>query len=320
MRIKRLIFLGTFCLSLAYYSTARAAFNEALWGARPAGMAGAFTALADDANAPSYNPAGIAFMRASEVTIMYAQLYSGLDLHAGDSETSNLGLGYFSFVPQIKNRKYGSFGFSWANFSASNVLREDSFILTYADSCQVETMATHPVFSYGANLKYLKHSFSADRYTVSDPVFLHGQSASAMTIDLGVMAHPNWTVVPGLKFGLVAQNVTNPDVGIDQTDRVPAKYALGIAYQDLRYRLFNPAVDVSRRNGRTLLTMGWEGWMAHDTLALRVGGNEDELGGGLGYQFRLGNKMSMRLDYSLLWPLQVDGTNGNHRVSLTTNF
>jgi hypothetical protein len=60
--------------------------------------------------------------------------------------------------------------------------------------------------------------------------------------------------------------------------------------------------------------------MAKDALAFRLGANADEVGGGLGYQFHLGKKMLMRIDYAILWPFNVEGTNGSHRVSLSSSF
>ena len=298
---------------------AKSAFQEALWGARPSGMVGAFTALADDANAPAYNPAGISHITQHELTIMYAQLYSGLDLHVNE-DTSRLGLGYFSYVPNIKDKKYGSYAISWSNFVASNLLREDTFSLTYADAYQFEQMETSPVLSYGTNLKFLRRSFSTDSQTDIDPVFNGGRDASAFTADLGLMFHPYFSYLPGLKFGAAIQNITEPDIGFSATDKVPAKYTLGVAYQDRQIRWLNPALEFSRRKGRTLVTAAWESYLAKEVLAVRLGGNEDQLGGGLGYRFQFFRGMNFRLDYSLLWPLNVEGTNGSHRVSLTTSF
>ena len=309
-------------LSLIYSGLAQAAFQESLWGARPSGMAGAFTALADDANAPAYNPAGISLLTHNELTIMYAQLFTGVDLNAGDSGTSRLGMGYFSFVPQIKDRRYGSYAISWSNFVATNLLREDALTLTVADNHKFESLSQQPLLAYGANLKLLRRSFSTDDRTSgsNDAVFRGGRDSDAVTGDVGLMVRPNFSILPGLKFGLAGQNINEPNIGLAQTDRVPAKYTLGVAYQDLNFRLLNPAVDVSRRAGRTLVTLACEGWMMRDTFAFRVGGNEDQIGGGLGYQFRLFNGLLMRLDYSLLWPLDGEGTSGNHRLSLTTDF
>jgi len=298
---------------------ARGAFQEALWGARPAGMAGAFTALADDANAPAYNPAGISFITASEATIMYAQLYSGLELFAGE-DRSRLGLGYFSYSPDIKGKKYGSFAVSWSNFAATNLLREDTFVLTYADSYQVESLSYRPVVSYGLDLKYLRRSFSTDARTDVDPVFRGGRDSNAYTGDLGLLVLPNFSAVPGLRFGISAQNITEPDIGLLASDKVPARYTFGVAYSDNQLRWFNPSLDIARRNSRTTVSAGWESYFFDDIFALRFGGNEDSLAGGVGYEFSLFRGLSLKLDYSLLWPLNVEGTNGSHRMSITTKF
>src|SRR5690349_1619520 len=66
---------------------AQAAFEDPGWGARPVGMGGAFTAIADDSNAPLYNPAGIVQVQWHELSAMYAQLFSGLTLYSGNAAT-----------------------------------------------------------------------------------------------------------------------------------------------------------------------------------------------------------------------------------------
>lgn len=312
--------LGLGVLLLNLFSVSQAAFQESLWGARPSGLAGAFTALADDANAPAYNPAGIALLSRSELTFMYAQLYSGVDLYAGE-DTSKLGLGYFSFVPRLGDNRFGHFGVSWSNMQATSLYSEDAFCLTYARAVALERdMNSDMIFAYGANIKMLKHQFTLDTPTSNDPVFENGNSADAFTADLGIIVRPNFNVLPGLKMGAAVQNVTEPDLGLAGTDRVPAKYTLGFAYQDRDFKLINPTMDISWRSGDTLWTAGCEGWFARNQFAYRVGGNEDNLAGGLGFQFRLFDGIFMRLDYSMIWPLNVEGTSGSHRISLTTSF
>lgn len=296
----------------------RAAFQEYLWGARPTALAGAFTALADDANAPAYNPAGISLMDRSEVTFMYAQLYSGITFHSG-ADTSRLGLGYVSFVPMVKQQKYGSFATSWTNLAATNLYREDSFSLTWADAQQFENRASEPVLAYGLNLKYLRRTFNQDTRTDADPVFNGGATSGALTVDVGIMVRPDFALLPGLKFGFAAQNLTEPDLGLASTDRVPARYKLGMAYQDRNYRWFNPSLDLIHRDSKTIVAAGVESWVAKDTLAFRFGGDDTELTGGLGYQFKI-HTTAVRLDYAILWPMEVKGSNGSHRVSLTTSF
>lgn len=56
-------------------SIARGAFELAPSGARPAGLAGAFVALADDANSLWLNPAGMALVPSITVTSFYTRLY-----------------------------------------------------------------------------------------------------------------------------------------------------------------------------------------------------------------------------------------------------
>jgi hypothetical protein len=309
-----------FALSLMgiFSSSSFAAFQESIWGARPAGLAGSFTALADDANAPVYNPAGIAFIAQNEVSFMYARLFSNVNFYSGD-DTSRLGLGYFSYVPNIKNKAYGSYAFTWSNLTATNLYREDAFTLSAADSYQFDRLAYAPIVAYGANVKLLRRSFSTDQRTDADPVFQSGRTSTVLTVDAGLLIRPQFPLVPGLRIGAAAQNITRPNIGLAESDRVPMKLSLGLAYKDPALPLIGPTVDVSRRDGRTLVGAGWEAWVAQDTLALRVGGNADEFGGGIGYKFKL-RSTTMQFDYGLLWPINLEGTSGSHRVSISAAF
>src|SRR5471032_3088508 len=91
-----------------------AAFLDDGWGARPVGMGGAFTAIADDSNAPLFNPAGIVQVQWNEVSAMYAQLFSGLTLYSGDSQTGgdvvHLDQSFLSYISRPS--RFGSFGIS----------------------------------------------------------------------------------------------------------------------------------------------------------------------------------------------------------------
>jgi hypothetical protein len=282
-------------------------------------LAGAFTALADDANAPTYNPAGISFITQNEVTFMYARLFTNTNFYSGN-DTSRLGLGYFSYVPSIRNKAYGSYAISWTNLVATNLYREDAFTISVADSYQFDRLRNAPILAYGANIKLLRRSFSTDERTDADPVFKGGRDSSALTLDAGLLLRPQLALLPGLRFGAAAQNITRPNIGLSAEDRVPMKLSLGAAYQDPALPLLGPSLEVSRRGGRTLVGGGWEAWVAKDILAVRVGGNADEFGGGIGYKFQLFNKTAMQLDYGLLWPLNVEGTSGSHRVSISASF
>src|SRR5271170_4913674 len=80
----------------------QAAFLDTGFGARPVGMGGAFTAIADDSNAPLYNPAGLVQVQWNEMSAMYSRLFSGLTLYSGDASTGgntvHLDQSFFSYV------------------------------------------------------------------------------------------------------------------------------------------------------------------------------------------------------------------------------
>ena len=62
---------------LSFYSLLLAQSSDQLFfGTRPLGMGGAFIAIADDANAISWNPAGLPGLRRKEFTSTYSDLYS----------------------------------------------------------------------------------------------------------------------------------------------------------------------------------------------------------------------------------------------------
>ena len=89
---------------------------------RPVGMGGAFTAIADDSNAPLYNPAGLVQVQWNEMSAMYSRLFSGLTLYSGSAatggDTVHLDQSYLAYVSRPS--RLGSFGFSWANFCAAS--------------------------------------------------------------------------------------------------------------------------------------------------------------------------------------------------------
>src|SRR3984893_2886887 len=118
------------CVALSLpCSFAQAAFLDTGWGARPVGMGGAFTAIADDSNAPLYNPAGLVQVQWNEVSAMYARLFSGLTLYSGDDQV-HLDQSYLAYVS--KPSRCGSFGLSWANFNTTHLYREDTVAVSYA--------------------------------------------------------------------------------------------------------------------------------------------------------------------------------------------
>ena len=307
-------------LCLAY--PVEAAFDQDDWGARPVGMGGAFTAIADDSNAPLYNPAGIVQVQWNEVSAMYSDLFSGLTLYSGNSTTGNdtttLSQSYLSYVS--KPSRFGSFGISWANFNSTHLYREDTVMLTYAKYLGDFIPVLDNNWSIGVNAKYLRHAFTLDAATVNDPVFQGGSAASAMTLDAGILWKPEDGEFQGWRVGLTGQNLTNPNVGLQGEDRVPVEGRLGLAYQSKQMPWLVPALDITTQAGVTQVDGGVESWLFNDSVGLRAGGNNNEASAGVSYYQSLSKKTGFRLDYSFTAPFTIEGTTGSHRFQLTVYF
>src|SRR5947209_2338284 len=79
--MKKLLIIAFAILSSVCHGFAEARFGQAAdvqnigAGARSMAMGSAFTGLADDASAPYFNPAGMAFLDENQLMIMHAPLY-----------------------------------------------------------------------------------------------------------------------------------------------------------------------------------------------------------------------------------------------------
>jgi hypothetical protein len=309
-------------LSLALFlgsvSVLQAAFLDLDLGARPVGMGGAFSAIADDSNAPLYNPAGIVQIQWNELSATYSNLYSGLTLYAGQ-DTVSMNQGYFAFaakpIPHV-----GSLELSWSNYNVTHLYREDTFTLTYARNLGDFIDALDNSLALGVNLKYLHRGVTLDEATANDPVFSGGDTAQAGTFDLGALYHPNEGPLTGLRVALVGMNLTRPNVGFSEEDRVPVETRLGLAYQSVQYPWIVPSLDISRRNGVTGVAFGSESWLFHNTLGLRGGVNRDEVGAGMSYYHSLAKRYGLRFDYGFTIPFFIEGSGGSHRFTLALYF
>jgi hypothetical protein len=312
---------GLLAMSMAV-SPVQAAFLDTGYGARPTGMGGAFTAIADDSNAPLYNPAGLVQVQWNEVSAMYSRLFSGLTLYSGSAatggDTVHLDQSYLAYVSRPS--RFGSFGISWANFNTTSLYREDTVMLSYAHYLGDIIPVLDNQVSMGVNLKYLHHGFTLDAATANDPTFAGGNTKGAVTGDVGLLWKPDEGRYEGWRVGFAAQNITQPNVGFQQEDNVPREYRLGFAYQGKQTPWLVPALDLTRSAGVTGVSGGLESWLFNDALGLRAGANRDEASAGISYYQTLGKKTGFRLDYSFTVPYYVQDSAGSHRLQLSLYF
>jgi outer membrane protein OmpA-like peptidoglycan-associated protein len=234
-----------FASTVSNNGTAAADFLNIDAGARPAGMAGAFTAVADETSGMYSNPAGLGFVQSQE-------LQTGYSLWLADI--------YYGYMGYSRPTKIGSFGLGLQYLSSAgmpkivNGVASNDF--TFADSAAslLYSRKLGETVSLGLNIKAVQSSIDTS-------------ALSTATGDLGFMFR---TREEGFSFGLSGANL----FGTLGDEKLPAAYRAGMAF-----KLFLPeqATDIlfTLEGGRVrgspdYCSAGIEHWGA-DILGLRVG-------------------------------------------------
>ena len=306
----------TITLAFLWSAAAPAAFVDVGLGARPVGLGRAFVALADDANAMLYNPAGLAHLDRMELTSMYARLYPGV-------EDDKLHLGYVGLVKPL--RRIGTLGFGFTNLWA-DLYGENVFYFSYARE-------VGSGLGLGGNLKLLR--WSAEGYT--DPETgqsERGRSWSGFSLDVGLLyvwrseSLLRLTRADGLQLGLALFNINQPSVAENGSAqaKLPLGFEGGIVYLKGGSRSL---LSFSRRDEKTRFHLGQEIelWARQSPLGpsaflIRAGALamlSDQKGG----EFDFGCGFTLRkalFDYAYVFPLALRDAGGCHKLSIGYAF
>ena len=182
-------------------------YDQLFVGTRPLSMGGAFIAVADDANAITWNPAGLPGLRRSEFTSTYANLY-------------NLGIdqSYIGFVRPFSDKV--ALGFDWSSVGF------DDNELSYSENKLNFAVGVQPnkLFSFGLTLKYLMSDMLLDEAS-------YGKS-SGIGYDAGLLIQP----LKNLKMGLGLYDLGGTSVSYkDKTTEtiLGQAFKLGISYMPI---------------------------------------------------------------------------------------
>ena len=294
---------------LASAQTVFAAVEDTYWGVRALGMGGAFTAVANDANAPLYNIAGIANCVQKEVTLMGSRLFAGLE---GGEISSN----YLGAVYPI-SEEWGAVSFAWSSLGVPALARYDTFNLGYARKLNDITGIDSDIvnLSAGLNIKYLREeiNFEDDEDLSSNK--------GAVTGDIGLLA----TFENGLRVGFSSKYLLPADIGYVEKDNVSNMNVLGIGYFSellpfVKIPTFTADLDIIFVDGETKFRLGVESYVLDDKLAIRLGGREEAFDIGFGYEFTFLNDSTLIIDYALELPFEVEESYGSHFISLSFRF
>jgi len=303
-----------------------AAFDQTDFSARSASLGDAYTAIADDGAGPFYNPAGILQMEKMEVMSTYAFIYPGLDIN-------NINQMQLSFVLPIK--KTAAVGLSYNNLGVNDLYSEQIIQLTFSKKLNsfwylFGDKLRKNEFLVGGNVKLLKQGYTVDDAMRLDPVFQGEKtSTTGFTFDLGFMMRIfERSSRKFYNIGISAFNLTQPDIGLRDEDRVPMIIRAGFATPLKQFAFMkkismdNPMfiIGADYRNKVLGFHFGWENSFLNELIYLRLGSTLLDFSTGLGFKYSMSWKYDVILDYAFILPYKIESTSGRHLVSLKFRF
>ena len=302
-----------------------AAIEEVGASARAVGLGGAFTALADDANAIYYNPAGLMQLSKKEISASYGLLNSGLN------DGSQMNNSYVAYAHPL-HYSIGSLGLAWQQFVSDPIIKEQSVHFGYGRRLLQGQ-------SIGVGVKYLRREMTApagqtnsngfvDRSLI-DPVFAGGNSRANFAFDFGLLMHP-WKKYA---LGILIQNINQPNMAIANNgeDKLLRAVKSGLAYQTPNFNMIGELdmVPKSGKSGNRLrLTLAGEQWWLSNKwtradLGARGGfslGSDQSAQMSMGLSYRM---QKLQIDYGFLMPLKgisYGNQKGSHRINIAFRF
>ncbi len=260
-------------------------------GARAIAMGEAYGAVAEDATAIHWNPAGLADLSAREATFMYNEYLEGIRY------------GHVGYIPVMTQD--GAIGIAVTHLGTNIDGRiEDDSPYPYhaADTC-IST-------GYGYKIRediYLGGALKGIFSQIAD-----SQSAGA-AIDAGLLYKPE---IEGLTLGLSLHNI-GPGIKFeDKTEDLPFNVKLSSAYRANTDRLLI-AVDLNKPvDNDILVNAGVEFWPV-PLFALRAGYNS-RLDAGEKYSIGLGFRLN-NFDVDCAY-VPYDDFNDTYQISFSTKF
>jgi hypothetical protein len=223
--------------SLIICSFCFAVFEDMESGARADGMADAMTAVADDASAIQFNPAGLYQIENISVMSFYKLLFGGVGVNLHDA---CINLAY------PINKKAGVVGVSLQEMGIS--LNSERVVS----------------FSHGFSLvRDIYFGYSLRGYSLYQQGFGTGYN---LGLDLGVMTkvYKRW------QAGFFVHNINNPKLGTDVKYALPRMINFGVAYRPTSG--ITSALDISKEVGKpTRILIGQEFQIIEDYLTVRAG-------------------------------------------------
>lgn len=242
-------------------------------GARSLAMGSAFSALVDDASAPYYNPAGLAFLDDYQMMTMHAPFFM------------NTSLNYFSCVYPMG--PMGSVSFSDVMMISDKFEERDQFNNLLSSNRKI--MNNTAIVSYGVSV--LKGvAVGANIKLLQEKVF--GTSGTAMGADIGVVYQP----LSMVSIGLLVANLNEPSITLDrEANSYGRNVKFGVAFKALDEKLILTSDINKLKDEKSYFTFGLEA-NPMEYISVRTGLNQySEITYGIGFNM---NPISIDYAYS----------------------
>lgn len=285
------IFLLCFAAQAAAFAagpgTSAANFLKIPVGARETSLGGAFTAVADNADAVFYNPAGLGLLAVPEISYAFNNYLPGVSQQwlaaAYPAARGTLGLG----VNYLSVKAFDSYDNS-DNRTGSVSAYDLALHLGYGGGLETD-LEFLPSLRYGAAVKYISERLDTSK-------------ASGYGVDAGLLL---LTPVKNLRFGLGLENLAASRLEfIRGGAKPPFKFKTGASYR-LGGRAVGSLLSLdynSPEDGPGYLAAGIES-VLYGALALRAGYSSfgeisNGVSFGLGFGLPVRGGREIRLDYS----------------------
>ncbi len=233
-------------------------FERMLAGARGTAIGRAYSAIADDGSAVSWNTAALVTMRRSEILFVHSRPYV----------VENLGT---QFASAVHHRDRTSVSVAWHHTGVENVVSED--MVTFGVARDVVAYTGSYALAIGANVKLASVSYDADAGEID-----YG-SQRKLTADLSALVN----LSPTVAVGYVVRNVIEPT--FDFVDgggrtRLERIHDVSLSYRWHPESVFALSLNQDAR-GDWLFNTGAE-VSFYDVFALRAGVSGGDFAGGVG--------------------------------------
>ena len=255
------------------------AYEQLLVGARPLGMGGAFTGLADDVTAVFFNPAGISALQQKEAIAMHAS--TSFDRQ-------------FNFVAvTAPNHKGDSgWGISYTRFSIDGIpeTRLQPGSLTTPITNPDGTVTIFSLFDDVEENLAVSYGWKIDdKLRVGGTIRidhreLFGNVADGAGMDLGALYQATNDVRLGFTVQHLFEGMREEDNGTQHRDDVPMQAAVGVAVRGWKDAMY--VADIFAIEGDHVgIRAGVEKWW-NDHYALRTGINDGDFSVGASVKYQ----------------------------------